>query len=292
MAALTEADRERRRKGLGGSDAPAVFDIGYHTRFTLWADKVWGTRDRSTPQQERGHDLEEMIAVKAARKLGIADIWPGGWNDHPDHGWMFANLDWETDGVIIECKATDHQWKGWEWGPDGDPEGLPARIDYQVHHQLEVTGAELCIVAALFIDTWELRTYEIKPDRELAAVIVDAEHRFWHDHVLAEAPPAIKDGPNAWDTLRALCARPGSAVHLPDEAREIIPELLTVSAARLAHEKHEKALKAELGRLLGDGEIGLIDGDPAVTFKNAAGGSRRLIIPTPYQRSINHGTTN
>lgn len=295
MAELTPEIRERRRGGLGGSDAPVVFGVGgWGSPFSLWASKVWATPDdKTTPQQQRGHDLETMIAEKVARKHGIRDLYPGGWVDHPEHGFMFANLDYEDREVtIIECKATDYGWKGYEWGPDGDPDGLPARIDFQAHHQLTVTGAELCIVGVLFVDTWELRTYEIKPDPELAALIVNGERNFWESYVIPQVPPPVTDGPSAWDALRALSARPDSSVDLPTETNDLIGELLSTTATRLLNEKREKHLKAEIGRLLGDAEHGYIDGEKAVEFKNVAGGNRRLNIPSLYRRRFNHGNQN
>ena len=138
MGELTAEILQRRRQGIGGSDCPQVFSQGYGGRFALWADKVWGSpHEPSTPFQQRGHDLEEMIAHKAAAKLGISDIEPGGWVDHPEYEWMFSNIDWRKVGgeVLLECKATDLRYAPYDWGQDGDPEGAPLHIDLQARHQ-------------------------------------------------------------------------------------------------------------------------------------------------------------
>jgi len=294
VAELTDADRERRRGGLGGSDAPVVFGLK-GSRFALYADKVWGTTDKGSPYAQRGHDLEPLIGEKVARRHGITDLTIGGWVDHPDHGWMFANLDFTANdgGVLIECKARDLTWNGAGWGPDGDPEGVPLDIEFQVRHQLIVTGAELAIVGVLFVDVWEFRTYEIKPERDLAERLVAGLRRFWHDHVLARIPPSVDDGPKAWDAMRTTPAAPKTKDLPPDTLSKLLAPMDTARTLRLLNEKAEKGWKAEVAALMGDAEIGLIDGVPAVEFKAPpSGGARQLKITNLYHKENLHGIKN
>lgn len=291
---LTAEQLQRRRSGLGGSDAPAVFGHGFGDPFAVWVDKLWGYPRQATARMERGHDLEPLIAEKAAARLGLRDLQPAGWVDHPNHDWMFANLDYTVDGggVIIECKAPEYRDKGHEWGPDGDPEGCALHVELQVDHQLEVTGAELAVVAVLFVDTWELRTYPIKPDPDIQARLVDGEHRFWDEHVIAQVPPPITDTTSAWDAIRSIGTRPESSVDLPDAAAALIDEYLHARDHRLNLTKYEQHLRAQLARLMADNEHGFIDGELAVTFTppSTGEGSRRLIIPNPYRKE-HHGNT-
>lgn len=294
MPELTPATLARRRNGLGGSDAPSVFGHGFNDPFTVWVDKLWGTPNRPTARMQRGHDLEPLIAEKAAVRLGLRDLQPAGWVDHPQHNWMFANLDYtaEGGGVIVECKAIEHRDKGHEWGADGDPDGCALHVELQAMHQIEVHAPELLVVAVMFVDTWELRTYPIKPDRDLQGRMVEGEHRFWVDHVVAQVPPPITDTVSAWDAIRSVDARPDSSTDLGDGTAELIGRYLDARQQRLDAEKHEMALKAELARLMVDHEHGFVDGELAVTFKqpSTGEGSRRLIIPTPYRKE-HHGNT-
>lgn len=288
MGVLTEADLERRRGGLGGSDAPKVFNIGYGSKYALWAEKFYGRPlNKMTSFQQRGHDLEPLVAAKVAERHGLDELVEGGWRDHPEHGWLFANTDYETDGgaTLVECKVSDWRWKGHDWGDDGDPNGLPLYIDVQVHHQLEVARAERAIVGVLFADTWDCRTYEIKPDRDIEARIVDAEHQFWHDNVLAGVAPELGDPMSTWEALRLLTEEPGTSTELPTSAVALVDEYLAVKADRLTAEKTEKRLRAELAAVMGDNETGFIDGEPVVFFRQQAsgGGARRLTISNPYQ---------
>lgn len=287
---LTPEDLQRRRGGLGGSDAPRVFDVGFGSPMELWVDKVFGYDIKPTARMQRGHDLEPLIAEKAAAKLGLKNLQPGGWVDHPEHPWMFTNLDYTThDGEIdVECKAIEFQHKGHEWGPDGDPDGCALYVQLQVMHQLETSRADMSVVAVLFVDTWELRTYEIKPDHDLQQRMVEGEHRFWHAHVVPQIPPPLTDAQSAWDALRSINHRPDSAVDLPPDTRELIARYVETRQRRLDISKDEQDLRAQLAWLLGEHEHGLIDGEVAVRFTSSAG-SRRLSIPSSYQKEHING---
>lgn len=296
---LTDEQLERRRGGLGGSDAPPVFDVGFRSRFSLWASKVWGTEIRSTPRMQRGHDLESLIAEKAAQKLGLTGLEPGGWVDHPEHPWMFSNLDWLASDalgrVVIECKAIEYRDKGHEWGADGDPDGCALHVHFQAMHQIETAELDIVYVAVLFVDTWELRVFPIRRNHDLQARLVEAEHHFWHDFVVPKIPPPVTDASTAWEALRQVRQRPDSAIDLPPAADELIEQYLTARAERLEMEKNEKALRAELAWLMQDNEHGMRHGEVAVQFRqpSTGEGSRRLVIPTPYQRNmIQHGNVD
>lgn len=291
---LTDEQRAKRRHGLGGSDAPAVFDVGFSCAFALWVDKLWGNTITPTARMQRGSDLEPLIAAKAAEKLGFRDVTlasemtADGWVDHPDLDWMFANLDAICDGgeVIIECKAIEYRDKGHEWGHDGDPEGCSLPVNLQALHQLETTGAELVVVSVLFVDTWELRTFPIRPDRDIQGRMVDGEHRFWFDNVVAQVPPPIADTDTAWDAIRQIDEQPASKIVLPDTARTLIADYVTTRDQRLKITDREKKLRVEIARLMGDNTEGVLDDEIAVEFKqpSTGRGSRRLTIPTPYRK--------
>jgi len=274
-----------------------VLDVGWGSPYTLWVDKVFGYDRPSTPAQERGHDLEPLIARKVAERHGLPELTPGGWRDHPVHPELFANTDYENEheAVIVECKASDDRWGPAEWGPDGDPEGLPIWIDFQVQHQLDACPwAERAIVGALFVDTWQLRTYEVKRDPDLAGQLIEAELRFWRDHVITRRPPPVTRGASAFDALRLIGTRPKSSTDLPWDAYDLIVDLVAARDERLRLEKVEKSLKGEIGALLGDSEHGYLGRDLAVSFiAPDRGGARSLSIPNPYQKQIrkdtNHG---
>lgn len=273
---LTPADREARRSGLGGSDCPSVFGVGYHSRYALYYDKVHGLVDRSNPFQERGHDLEELVARKAAAELGVTEIVRGGRVDHPEHDWMFANLDFEIPSLdaILECKVTDFRFKGDNWR-----DGPPVDIHLQACHQLIVTGKPVCYVAVLFVDTWKLDdVHEVTLDDDLAEQIVDAEQRFWFDHVIARRPPEMLDPLAAWETQRLLESFGGPKVELSSDQMKIVEQWQQVRAERLEYETAEKHLKGQVAAMVGDATEAVHGGRTVLTFDqpSTGRGSRRL----------------
>ena len=273
MAELTAAEIEARRYGMGGSDAGPVFGMGYGTPFSVWASKIWGHRLTVTPQMQRGHDLESLVAAKWVDRTGIgAD--PGGRVDHPELDWLYATLDYDLEcGEPLECKVTEARFKGDEWGPDGDPTGLPGHYELQLRQQMECVGAETGHLAVLFVDTWELRAYQIEADPKVTGLLVDGLSVFWNEHVVERRPPPITDPAKDWEALKSIPLDVEREVDLPDVAGDLITEWRSARAEKKAAERVEKECKAELGRLLDGAGVGLVGGERAVTVAEYNRGS-------------------
>ena len=278
MPELTAADRERRRKGLGASDAAGIFGLGYSTPFSVWADKLWGHEVPTTPYMQRGHDLEPLVAAKFEQRHGFTSR-VGGHTPHPDVPWLFATTDYRTgrpdSGLIapLECKTDEAHWNPHKWGPDGDVDGVPDYIDLQVHQQIEVCRSSVAWIAVLLIDRWELRTYEIEPDPKVIDLLLEGAEAFWHDHVLARVPPPITDPAKDWNALKSVPLDVEREVELPADTADLVVEWRRARQDRVAAEAIEAEAKAEIARLMGGAGKGLIDGEHAVTASEHYRGS-------------------
>jgi predicted phage-related endonuclease len=135
---------------------------------------------------------------------------------------------------------------------------------------LAVTGRQWGYVAAL-IGGNDYRQRLVERDDELLDALIAAEAAFWQRVV--DGDPPLPDGADS--TTEAIAqlyadARPGSAVDLPVTAEELVAVYNGAAEA----EKRAKAAKAEaanqLRALLGDAELGFVEGDdrPLVSWKN------------------------
>ena len=266
MAELTDREREARRNGLGASDAAGIFGFGYRTPFGVWADKVWGAEVKVTPWMQRGHDLEPIIASKfLATNQSDGSLQPGGRRDHPTIEWLYATLDYTADGGHpIECKAVD-RFAAPDWGESGDPAGVPDHYELQLRQQVEVCGADHGIVAALFVETWELRTYALGRDPAITGLLLDGAEAFWLNNVVARVPPPITDPAKDWEALKSIPLEVERTVDLPADAADLVCEWRRARGERKAAEKVEKECKAELARLMDGAGTGRIGGQAAVT---------------------------
>ncbi len=219
-----EAWLERRRGGIGASDAAAVLGVSpWDTPFTIYCDKLGlEVPDAGRKQNERlkwGSILQEPIAKELGERLRVpitlhppTTIWRS-----TVLPWLIASLDGETvmDGRAgaVEIK-TASVFERKTWTHEGE---VPLPYQVQAQHQMAVTGYQFVLVGVL-IGTEELRHTIIERDRDFIPMLVDREEKFWDQVQKRVQPPA--DGS---DDARRLLARlspptPGAIVDLADEA--------------------------------------------------------------------------
>jgi predicted phage-related endonuclease len=100
---------------------------------------------------------------------------------------MLATVDGLVDGPddgVLEVKTAG---RSHGWG-EPDDEDIPADYALQGMHYMIVTGRRVCWFAAL-IGGSDFRIRRMVWDDELAAMVIDAEKRFWEENVLAKNPP-------------------------------------------------------------------------------------------------------
>ncbi len=266
-----EAWLAERRKGIGGSDAAAIAGLNrYRSQMEVYLDKL-GELDAGDEDNEAmywGRQLEDLVAEEFQRRTE-KKVWRrNAILQHPEHEFMIANIDrrvvGEAGGIIpLECKTTS-AWLKDEW----EGAALPDAYAIQVHHYIAVCGAPYAYVAVL-IGGNTFRWQKVERDEELLAHLIQIERDFWHHHVLAQTPPALDGSEAASEFLKALYpeAEPESRTVLPPAARELI-------AARERWKKKEDAAAARrkeaenrLKDLLGDHEVGLLEGEPVVRWQ-------------------------
>lgn len=280
---LTPEEREARRGGLGGSDAGPVFGYGYQTPFGVWCSKVYGSEQTVTPMMQRGHDLEPVVADLFSRKTGDQAYPAVGqeWSSDPATPWLFATVDYrlDTPGTWLECKTADWYRVKSEWGPDGSgPDGIPPAYLLQAHHQIAATEVDRVIVAVLFVDEWELRHYVVERDDTIRELLVEGERQFWETYVVERVPPPITHPAKDLAAARSIPVT-GGPVDLDASAREHLVAWAESNRAATAAKKLGDEAKAELVRLIGEGDGATLDGIEAVSasYNKRGGRTYRLL---------------
>jgi putative phage-type endonuclease len=254
---LTPEQFEARRRGIGGSDAPAVVGgidtYRNHTAVDVYIAKVLGTVRETTPVMLRGHRAEPLIREIAADELGVRIDVPTETLVHPEHPWMLANLDGLTnDGGLFEAKSIDWRKARDELGEEGTDFVLPSHF-IQVQHYMEVADLPFAHVV-YFVSLDDVRYYVVYRDREIGEVLVDREGRFWRDHVEAQVPPAPVDVGAALRLTHAFYPRDtGEVLRAPagSTAEAALLELRDARRARKAAAEVEKLARARVEALMG-----------------------------------------
>lgn len=261
---------ERRRFGIGSSDAPVIAGERGSV-IELWAQKA-GLVDVEEPDQETarlfewGHRLEPVVADWYADTTGRKLKRVNRLLQHPDVPWAIASLDRETVGEkrIVEIKTTRFGWKR------GEP--VPGDVQTQVQHQLWVTGYPVADVAVLAGGS-EPAVFEIARDQSFIDDLAFLETEFW-DWVESKTRPPMDGSENARRILSHLHPQNnGSMLPANAETELIITQLRQAKAEAKEHEAAVGTLENAIRALIGDAD-GITGSFGAITWKRNADSSR------------------
>lgn len=199
---------QRGPKRIGGSLAAAVLGVGSKSKH--WAYSVVmglapeGHLDDYLPCW-LGTQIEPVLQ-RWYRKFvmkdkGHLDI------DHADHRqpgvdskefpWMSCHPDAIGDfRTLVELKVAGfhnaHEW--------GDPGQVPEEYYLQCTHNMICCELRRCDLVVLL--GTDIKLYNIEYDEDIAAHLIDAERRFWTDHVLQGVPPEPDGSPDSQDLTK------------------------------------------------------------------------------------------
>jgi hypothetical protein len=205
---------------------------------------------------ERGNALEPALLDWVGTQLKT-QIWT------PDvlyvAGRMIATLDGVTGDVkqpdrVIEAKTTRERWTGtlpatWRW--QGVQQAICAEQDRILWVILD--GALDLHLYEQTVEGWEKSLHSEKVEEFLAAID------------MGFAPPFVA---LSLSHVAGMHPEPTEvSVELPDEAAQLLKDLVAAKQQAKAAKQTEDELKAQLGLWIGDAEVGRLHGDNVVTWR-------------------------
>ena len=259
---------ERRKEGIGGSDAAVVCGVSrYKSPVELWMEKTG-----QLPAQEAGeaaywgNQLEALVRAEFTKRTGIEVKHRMELLRSDEHPFMQANLDGtcvhpDLGPCIFEAK-TASAFKAGEW--EG---GIPDEYLLQIQHYMAVTGYGGCYIAAL-IGGNTFRWKFIERDDELIAAMIQLEERFWQ-HVQDKTPPMMDGSDSAAQFLAEQFpnSTPNSRIELPNQAKQLIRQYGTACQQIKDLTEQKQQAENQLKQMLGEHEAGTA-GEHIVTWKN------------------------
>lgn len=228
---LTPEQLAMRKTGLTASDLVTICDpppfANARTEFDVYLDKVSDVAPRfASEAMEIGNEVEPVIVQRAAKKLGLAVVYPGTTVRHPELPLFMATPDAyvvqmpTSNGLVIPSVEASVPYNGlieakcvgfgasshWDDSPDGEP--VPGYVYLQVVVQMWVCKLPYVIVAALLGTEFRTHRYDWGPGEiELVEAIQDRGQQWWRDHVVASRPPSVDSSDGARRMLRGLYPR-------------------------------------------------------------------------------------
>ena len=235
----TAAWHEHRRSHRNASEAATVVGVSpYMTPYQLWqlktgraqneppnAAMAWGTR--MEPQARLAYEDRTGLVMEP---LVLVD------------GAYSASLDGLTlDGKLlleVKCPAKSKASALWQAVAAGE---IPLHYQYQLQHQLLVSGAEL---AHLFIWTEdEAVLLEHAPDPDCFTILRDGWNAFMKC-VASDTPPPLTDGDTVIRTDEAWIAAAREYIALSAQADEVGDKLVEAKKRLLSLARHTSERRA------------------------------------------------
>lgn len=256
-------DLEARRKGIGGTDCPAILGISpWKTPLEVYLDKKGLLPPQEdTPSMENGRrrepELRQWYCDITSREVRVPGI-----IFSQQHPFMLANLDGITsDNRILEIK-TSSTGKG--WGEPGSDD-IPGVYQCQAQHYMAVTGIEVTDVFVSIMGAPPV-LYEVRADAELQKIIIRAEKEFWYNNVLAGVEPDCRC---IEDVQRKFSKSTAGEVIATTDLLTLIEELKSHRERILFHKQEEDGIIAILMAAMGEKDTLVNEaGKPLVTWKS------------------------
>jgi putative phage-type endonuclease len=266
--------RAVRSKGCGASDVASLLGFSnyrssYRSPWQVWAEKV--DHPQAPPYEtseaaELGHALEPWLIRQAEKLIGEQT----GQTEHrhyahPEHPWRRCSPDGCVDGddqELVQAKTAGlvtGRTHGWT------DDTIPLGYELQARWEMHVMGARRSHIVALVAGRG-LCLYTLERDLALEADLVSQVDTWWQKHVIGgEAPPLAGRDAAMVAALYPAVARNG--VDLDDsEAMRWQRAYLDAHAQIRDLEAAKAAAGTELKALLGDAEIGFVNGRPVAVW--------------------------
>lgn len=255
---------EWRKKGLGGSDIAAICGMSsYSSPMKVYLDKVGELPPlEDNPKMKAGRILEPVIADWFKEEIGKRVRKENFILQHPKHPFMLANIDrWIIgENAGLEIKNSSEYMKD-----DWSEERIPKEYIFQCNHYMACSGAERWYVGVL-LGGWDFQWRVIERDEELINNIIEIEYDFWHNHVLANVPPAFSHQ----DTELLKDQYPdsnGEDIELPESSFNTIQDLHQARIDLKSAEEKEETAKNNIKGMMGEAERAFYQGELKFTWK-------------------------
>lgn len=261
---MTEATMDRT-KSIGGSDSAAVLGISpWKSPLELYLEKIGELPPVDETEAMRwGTILEEPVAKEFEARTGKRVMRVNRQLVHRDHPFITAHLDRRVarEPALLEVKTTNVFAR--DWGEEGTDQ-VPEHYLAQVQHYLAVTGYQVAYVAAL-VGGQTLKLYTVPRNETLVEAIVDAEVRFWKQHVEPRVPPEPRTSAEASALWRNAIGR---AVEATEEVAAMHRILVDTREAIKKLEAEKDYMELQLKAVLQDADQLVHEGKTLVTWKN------------------------
>lgn len=251
---------ERRRHGIGGSDAAAIVHLSpYKSAYCVWADKLGlGTETPDNEAMRQGRDLEEYVTQRFVEETGNRVRRANYIFQDDKQPYMIANVDRLLTGKRegLECKTMNPRSK---YAAELEENSVPPQYYVQCQWYMAVTGYNVWHLAIL---VYGVRFYhfEIERNEDDIEALRRAARDFWEYNVLGNNPPPPDGSERCHKAVLSVCGNSNGETVPLDKPLDLLKNLQILEAEKEEKEQQIQMIKDEIALALGHAEIGNGDG--------------------------------
>ena len=259
------AFHERRRKGIGGSDAPVLMGQSKRSMLELFYEKTGriepppATNDDARDRARFGKLAEQMIAKEYKHRTGRRVRRTSAQWIHPKRRWLRAHPDLlvysdeHKDSGIGEIKSpSDFVASEWKDGP-------PLKAQIQLQHNMMAARKSWGVVIA-WIGKGTLGYWDYVLNERFCQALLRREALFWQYVVDDREPPlslAYADE-DAINRAHKLGGYDGREIELGDDAWQLHERLEQAKTELWNAESRVVEIQNELKLLVGENDAGVL----------------------------------
>lgn len=289
---ITHADRNewlrQRSQDLTSTDCACLFGFSPYGRsyFDLWHEKRHGDVGQITEdsRMRRGRQMERAIAEMYASDYDKQYARASDYCRLPEHrigsSFDFFEISGTGDRAAIwECKNVDYIAFRNGWTVTDDFIEAPPYIEFQVQHQMLVSGISRAVIVAL-VGGNDLRVLERDADPVIHREIIARAAKFWRSVDANEPPDPVFPGDAESFIRQHAYAEPGRLLDLRDDSKAcaLFADFNAKQAAVKAAELERDTAKAMLIERIGDAEKAIFP-NGTLSASMTAPGEGTLITP-------------
>ena len=257
---------ERRRQGIGGSDAAAIAGLNpWKSAVAVWLEKTG-----QSEQQEAGESaywgiiLEDIVAKEFSIQTGKKTMRKNKTLQHREYPFMIANVDRMIVGKNegLECKTTgEYMAKQWK------DNKIPDMYMLQIQHYMAVTNTNAWWLAVL-IGGNKFKYQRVERNQEIINYLIEIEKDFWNNYVLPKQMPPLDGTSASVEVLNLLYPESeyGKQIELPPSTQGLLYDYTHAKEQEKIWTEKKDGFANKIKQLMGDAETAFI-GERKISWK-------------------------
>jgi predicted phage-related endonuclease len=274
---IAEQAESKKRDYIGSAHIAGILEIdgAYGTQFSIAHELKTGESvfddDENLPEPiSLGIELEPDVLKSYAKKERARIIHTQPHHRLPGFSYLAA-----TPDAMAECSDGNYRLVDAKVVGDYKWSEVPMRYEASSQWQLGIaraSGANVdeCDLAVYHLPARRLVVYRIQFDSEWFETACDYAIQWWKAYVEGDKTPPINGHRSTSEILKRIQASVGKSINIDDHA-DLINQLADATAELKAAEERRDGVRNKLLALMGDAEIGLVDGKPRFTWKAQKG---------------------